>query len=238
MPIHRNVARARALARPLPIRSTIRGRVRSTYARMSANIERWQVSYVAVLALLTWWMVSDPDASRLPLIAWVVGGVHSWFAGTWLTFDTRQRRDRHDRSGLPAIQGWRLASGHEEIEADQLLAIDLVAYLFDHAKLVHIPIRGRRHRMRTAYETSLRELARGSWARSRGVSGRRADRLLAEQLCRRHGLVRLVPIGNAMAYRLVDETIEAALCRLERSAGRPLIAWQLGRDPRFDKAAR
>lgn len=238
MPIRQSVSRARALARPLPIRRTLRGRVRSTYARMSADIERWQISYVAVLALLVWWMVSDPDASRLPLAAWVIGGVHAWFAGTWLKFDARRRRDRHDRSGLPAIQGWRLVSDHEEIEPDLLLAIDLLSYIFDHVRLVGVPIRGRRHRMRTTYETSLRELARGSWARSRGVSGRRADRLLADGLCRRHGLVRLVPVGTATAYRLVDQSLEAALCRLERSAGRPLIAWPLGRDPRSDAAAR
>lgn len=221
------------MARPLPIRRTLPNRIRSTYARIGADIERWQVTYVAVLALLVWWMLGDPGASRLPLIAWAVGGVQAWI---WLESDVRRRRDRHD-SGLPAIQGWCLVSGHDEIEPDLLLVIDLLAYLFDHARLVDLPIRGRRHRMRTTYETSLRELARGSWARSRGVSGRRADRLLSEQLCRRHGLVRLVPVGTASAYRLVDGSMEAALCRLERSAGRPLIAWPLGRDPAYDAAS-
>lgn len=234
MPIRPSVLRARAAARPRPIRRTLLARVRSIYVRVDAEVGQWQAGYLAVLGVLAWWTIEDSAGHRLALTWWIVGGVQAWIAGTWLKLDARRRRDRHDRSGLPTIRGWRLATGLPQIDPELLLAIDLFIYLFDHAKLTAVPIRGRRRRMRTTYEVSLRELARQSWARSRGVSGRRAEHLLAEQLCRRLGLVRLVPVGTATAYRLVDESIQAGLCRMERSVAQPLIAWRLGRDPRWD----
>jgi len=114
------------------------------------------------------------------------------------------------------------------------MAVDAIVFLFDHARIARVRVRGSRRRTRITYAESLRELIRRQWGPARGVSGRQADRLLRAELCERHGVVRRVPVGTATAYRLVDDNVESALVRLEASAGKPLIAWSLGRDPRWD----
>lgn len=233
MPTSPAVRRARAAARPRPIRRPWRVRVRSVHAQLRARAGRWQVAYLAVLALLAYWTPLDHEFYRAAIVVWVIAGAHAWVVATWLGLDVRRRRLLHDKSGLPTVRGWRLVAPIAELDPDLLLSTDLLIYLFDSARIVSVPIRGGRRSRRTTYEVSLRALGR-RWARTRGLSGRRADRILADDLCGRYGLVRRVPIGNATAFRLVDEAAESALARLEAVTGRSLVAWELGRDPSWD----
>lgn len=232
MPTRPVLRRARAAARPRPIRRPWRARVRGIHARLRARAGRWQLAYLAVLALLARWTAFDRELYGVALVAWVIAGAHAWVVATWLGLDLRRRRLLHDQSGLPTLRGWRLIAPIAELDADLLLSSDILLFLFDHVRLVAVPIRGRR-RFRTTYDVSLRDLAR-QWARARGLSGRRGDRILAERLCTQYGLVRRVPIGNASAFRLVDESAESALARLEAVTGQYLVAWKLGRDPAWD----
>ena len=207
---------------------------RTIHAGYRAQAGATRAIYFGVLGLLATWNIADPGAARVAIVAWVVAGANLAIVASWLELDRGWRRQRHDACGLPSVRGWRLVSDVGGIDPEMLLAIDAAVYLFDHARLTTVPVRGSRRRTRTTYAETLRLLIRDRWGPSRGVSGRRADRLLREELCRRHGLVRRVPVGTATAYRLVDESVESALIRLEASAGRPLIAWKLGRDPRWD----
>lgn len=229
-----SVIRARIRAQPRRLHRTVRAQVRSAYALTRTQTGRWQVAYLGVLVGLAAFELRDGGPYAVALVAWVVAGAHSMVLAAWLGLDVRRRRDQHDRSGLPSIRGWRLAAGFAEVDAELLLAIDAISYLFDHARLTTVPIRGSRRRGRTTYVTSLRALIRDGWGPSRGVSGRRSDRLLRVDLCQRLGLVRRVVIGNATAYRLVDESAQSALARLEAATGKKLIAWQFGRDPSWD----
>jgi hypothetical protein len=226
--------RTRAASQPRPINRRWLAFARAICAEYRARADTTRTAYLAVLGLLATWNIADPGAARVAIVAWVVAGANVAIVASWLDLDRGRRRQRHDASGLPAVRGWRLVSGVAGIDPELLLTIDALVFLFDHARLATVPVRGSRRRTRTTYAQTLRLLIRDQWGPSRGVSGRRAERLLRDELCRRHGLVRRVPVGTATAYRLVDESVESALVRLETSAGRPLIAWRLGRDPRWD----
>ncbi len=228
------VHRARLIATPPRIRRPWIGRVRALHARLRSQTGRWQAAYVAVLSGLSAWTLSDGGISGVALVGWVMVGAHAWFVASWLALDARRRRDRHDRSGLPSVRGWRLAAGFADMDPQLLLVLDATIFLYDVASLKTVLVRGSRRRTRTTYATSLRTLLREKWGPSRGVSGRRADRLLRADLCDRLGVVVCVPVGTASAYRLVDDSMESALARVEAAAGTKLISWNLGRDPRWD----
>lgn len=234
MPSRATVLRARLIATPPRVRRPWTAHIRAIHARLRSQTGRWQAAYVVVLAGLAAWTLRDGGFYGVGLIAWTVAGAHAWIVASWLALDVRRRRDRHDRSGLASVRGWRLATGFGDLDPDLLLVIDAISFLFDNAKLTTVRIRGSRRRTRTTYATSLRTLMREEWGPSRGVSGRRADRLLRVALCEQLGLVRRVPVGTATAYRLVDDSLESALARLEAATGKKLIAWHLGRDERWD----
>lgn len=229
-----DIARRRTEARPLPVRRGFVSWMRAIHARLRPRWSSWRVAWLGVLTRLLL-----PDVTAVPegvasLAAWVVAGCAAWIAASWLEVDHARRRLAHDRSGLRCVAGWRLRPGLVEAEPDLVLAIDLLSWLFDHARIVWRPVRGHRRRYRSTYAVPLRTLAR-AWARQTGVSGRRADRLLASGLCDRCGVVLRVAVGNADAYRLTDSSLPAALAHLERASGASVIAWQLGRDPEWDR---
>ena len=228
------VLRARFIATPHRIRRPWPSRVRAIHARFRSHTGRSQTAYVSVLAGLVAWTLSDGGISGLALVAWIIAGANAWIVASWLALDVRRRRDRHDQSGLPSVRGWRLAAGFADLDPQLLLVVDATVFLYDVAKLKTVSVRGSRHRTRTTYATSLRTLMREEWGPSRGVSGRRADRLLRAELCEHLGLVRRVPVGTATAFRLVDDSMESALARVEGATGKKLIAWNLGRDERWD----
>ncbi len=229
-----NVLRARFLSTPPRIRRPWPARVRAVHARLRSQTGRWQAAYLAVLVGLAVWTIRDGAGYGVAVVAWTVAGAHAWIVASWLGLDARRRRDRHDQSGLPSVRGWRLRAGFADLDPQLLLVIDATTFLFDHAELKTVAVRGSRRRMRTTYAVSLRTLLREAWGPSRGVSGRRADHLLGVELCDHLGLVRRVPVGTATAYRLVDDSMESALARIEAATGRRLIAWNLGRDERWD----
>jgi len=234
VPRRSTTLRARFAPQPRRINRRWLALARALHAEYRAHAGRTQAAYLGVLGLLATWNIADPGAARVAIVAWVVAGANVAIVASWLELDRGRRRQRHDACGLPSVRGWRLVSAVGGIDPELLLAIDALVFLFDHVRLTTVLVRGSRRRTRTTYAETLRLLIRDQWGPSRGVSGRRAERLLRDELCRRHGLVRRVPVGTATAYRLVDESVESALVRLEASAGRRLIAWKLGRDPRWD----
>lgn len=138
---------------------------------------------------------------------------------------------QHDECGLPAVGGWRLAAPPAGLPPDELLALDLVVWLYDRTRLERRPIRGHpRAGTRATYAGGgLRALAR-RWAAETGAPVRQGDRTLAR--LRSLGVVRGVRISQVVAHRLVCPTAEDAIRAIERSGGTRLIAWELGRDPR------
>ena len=233
MPLFDPPLQLRLASRPIAVRRGIVERARRLRRRFPGSISRWRLAYLGVLAALVVPSQRHELLGDLATCAWVIAGAAAWLVGIGVDADVRRRRLAHDESGLRSIAGWRIVSGSAATNPDLLLAMDLFAYLVDHASITQVPIRGRRHRSRTTYAVSLRTLARG-WARSTGISGRRADRILAAELCDRYRVVRRVPIGTTAAYRLADATIAGAIAHLEHAAGSSLVAWHLGRDPAWD----
>ena len=234
MPTDHRQEGTRRGSQPLSVRRGVVERLRRLRRRVPGHTSRWRAAYLAVLVVL---LVPDrggidPVAS-LAAGAWVVAGSIAWVAGTWVEADVRRRRLAHDRSGLRSIAGWRIASGATPQDPNTLLAMDLLAYLVDHATLARIPIRGRPHRSRITYAVPLRTLCR-AWGKETGVSGRRADRILSGDLCDRLHVIRRVPVGTTEAFRLTDMTVAGAIAHLERATGTPLVRWDLGRDPAWD----
>lgn len=192
-------------------------------------MQRHTIGYVAVLLVLV--VSTRGPIESLCLLTWVAGGAAVLVTNALLRIDAHRRTLAHDASGLREVAGWRLVDSEHDPEL--LLALDLLIYLTEHARLTRRPIRGRRRRSRTSYALPLRELAR-AWGRDRGVSGRRADRLLASGLCARFGVVRRVPVGTTSAFHLTDTSTAGAIAHLERASGNRIIEWRLGRDPRWD----
>jgi hypothetical protein len=234
MSSHAAALRALSRARPLPIRRGWPERIRTIYAHAERRLLTCLAAYLIGLAVATWWTVCEPSAFVYVLAVWLLAGAQALSIGAWIGLDVHRRRSRHDRSGLVAVAGWRIVGSISEIDPDLLLAVSLLSNLFDHAEITGIPVRGHRRRTRTTYTVSLRILAR-EWGRGSGVSGRRADLLLA-RLCDEFSVVRRVPVGTATAFRLADESIGSALARLEQATGTKLIAWSMGRDPGWDGA--
>ena len=231
----RTTAAIRALtrARPRPIRHPWSDRIRSGFARVQRRSLTWLGAYVAGLATAVSWAARDPGAYTYVVAAWLLLGVLAGSIAGWLRLDVYRRRMRHDQCGLVSVAGWRIAGDLSRIDPDLLLAIALLCYLFDHARLTSVAVRGHRRRMRTTYELGLRTLAR-EFGRESGASGRRAEALLAK-LCDELHVIRRVPVGTAVAFRLVDESVGSALARVEQAAGSgTLFAWSLGRDPAWD----
>lgn len=229
-----DTATTRALirARPRPDRLGWPERIRAVRARLERRSFAWLGGYLAGLAVATWWAVRDPSPYSYVLGAYLISGAQAGAIYAWLSLDVYRRRVRLDRSGLVAVAGFRIVAPVSDVDPNLLLAVSLLSYVFDNARLARVPVRGHRRRTRITYQVSLRALAR-EWGRGCGISGRRADALLVA-LCDQFGVVRRVPVGTTVAYRLVDESIGSALAHLEQSANANLIAWSLGRDPEWD----
>lgn len=229
----RAATRARVAARPPMIRRSIAARIRSTFVRVQRRPSAWAGAHVVGLVVTVWWAIRDPGLYGPVLAGYLCATAQLAAIGAWLSRDARNRRLRHERSGLVCIAGWRVVAPVDAIDPDLLLCVALTSALFAHAQLARVAVRGRRRQVRTTYREGLRSLAR-SWGRGCGVSGARAEALLRDQLGGRYGVVRRVPVGHAMAYRLVDTSLESALARLEQVAAVPLVRWDLGRDPAWD----
>ena len=214
----------------LPLRRPLVRTVRERWTKERTRQALWRGVFLAVLAGL--FVASAVDVPyRAAIRAWVVAGSAAWLASIAAERDRRRLIRRHDESGLPSIGGWRLVAMPAELLPEDLLAIDLVAYLYDEVRLERRPIRGHpRAGSRTAYTGGgLRATAR-HWARSRGAPVRLGDRTLAR--LRTLGIVHTVRISQVDAFRLSYPTADDGLRALERATGRRLIAWSLPRDPR------
>jgi hypothetical protein len=184
---------------------------------------RWRAAFLAIGLLEAWYARGDP-ASRVALAAWLLAGSLAWVVASIAEADLAARRAAHGRSNAPAVRGWRLAGTLGDMDPDLLLALDLTIYLHDTAEVVARPRRGHRAGTRLTYAVGLRALAR-RWARP----VRRGD-AVARQLGRA-GIIREVTLTQARAWRLSYPSAPEALRALERATGRPMVAWDMGRDP-------
>ena len=216
-----------------PLRRPFRRAMSARWGRERRRLVAWRLAYLAVLGVLVVASVVD-QPYRAAITAWVMAGSAAWVAAEGAERDRARQIRRHDASGLPAVHGWRLAAPPAALPPEDLLALDLLAWLYDHTALERRPIRG--HPRRGARSTyaggGLRALAR-RWAAQSGAPVRQGDRTLAR--LRTLGVVRGVRLSQVVAHRLVFATAEDAVRAIERTTGRALIDWQLGRDPRTER---
>ena len=213
-----------------PLRRPAQRAVRECWARERQRLTWWRLAFLGVLGGLAVASVLDRPYSAA-ITAWILAGSLAWIASIAGERDRACRIRRHETSGLPAIGGWRLKTPLAEASPPDLLALDLITWLYDHARLEARPIRGHpRGRTRVTYAGGgLRALSR-QWATQTGAPVRLGDRTLAR--LRALGVVRGVRISQVVAHRLVFVNAEDAIRAMERSSSRQLIDWELGRDPR------
>ncbi len=220
-------------ARPDDARPVLRPLVRALrerWERERVRLAVWRAAYLAVLLGLAVASLVDVPYGG-PIAAWIVAGSAAWVAALAAERDRARQIRRHERSPYPAIGGWRLVASPADLDADTLLELDLLAWLYDLARPARRPIRGHpRGGGRVTYEGGgLRALAR-RWAAERGMPVRAGDRVLVR--LEKHGAVYRVRISQVMAYRLRYATLEDGVKALEQVAGRAVVSWALGRDPR------
>jgi hypothetical protein len=143
--------RARRAAVPPPVLRPLGEALRGRWQLARRHWTRWRAVFLVVAALEVRNAWDDP-ASRAALAAWIVAGAVSWVVTSLAETDLAARRALHERSGAPAVRGWRLAAGLADLDPELLLQADLLIYLHDSAQLVTRPRRGHRGGTRLTYE--------------------------------------------------------------------------------------
>jgi hypothetical protein len=183
------------------------------------------LGYLGVLLLIVALGLVRSTWYDVALLPWLAGG------GLWLAVSAIAEADRlarlraHEACPTPLVGAYRLAQPPGEVAPDVLLALDLVGYLYEHARMVTRPVRGRHAAARTTYEVPLRTLCR-RWAAERAMPVRTGDRIGRDLVSA--GVIRVVLISQARAWRLAHPTAESAIKRLELASGTNLVRWDIG----------
>ncbi|MGC8635163.1 MAG: hypothetical protein ACP5VP_10990 [Candidatus Limnocylindrales bacterium] len=216
----------RQAAAPPPVLRPFGVALRAAWSQLRRHWTQAHGIYLAVLAVDVGLSLFRSTWYDLPLLCWLTGGGVALGVSAIAEADRLARERAHALCPTPLVGGYRLAVPPGELAPDLLLALDLLQYLYDHARRVERPVRGRRRATRSTYAVPLRTLCR-RWAAERGLPIRRGDRTGHTLL--ESGVIRVVTISQARAWRLASPTVESAIKTLELATGQTLIRWDLGR---------
>ncbi len=216
----------RRAAAPLPVLRPLRVTLRAVWSRLRRHWTLARGLYVAVLALDVGLSMLRSTWYDVALLCWLAGGGLAIGVSAIAEADRLARERAHALCPTPLVGGYRLAAPPGEVAPDVLLALDLVEYLYAHAVRVERSVRGRRRATRSTYAVPLRTLCR-QWAAERGLPIRRGDR--TGHVLLESGVIHVVTISQARAWRLASPTAESAIKTLELATGQTLVRWDLGR---------
>ena len=217
--------RQRSASAPPPVRRPLRVALRATWMRLQRHGRLGRGLYAGVVALEIALALLRSAWYDVPLVLWLVGGGLALVVSAIGEADRLARERAHAQCPTPLVGDYRLAAPPAEVAPDVLLALDLTCYLYGHAQSVERPVRGRRHATRRTYAVPLRTLCR-RWAAERQLPVRTGDRI--GRVLVDAGVIRVVVISQAHAWRLLSPTLESAIKTLELGTSTTLVRWDLG----------